>query len=500
MTVQPVPDAHLGIDLGTSSVKVVLLSGDGKQLAHADAGYAVTHPYPGWAETAPRDWWEATGAAVREVLTGAPGVRTVSIGLSGQMHGVVPTRADGTPIGRGVLWADSRAEQELQTYRLLSPGTRRRLANPLSPGMAGPILAWLVHHDTEVASDMSWALQPKDWLRLQLTGEVHTEPSDASATLLYDLVADRWDAQVAEALGVSVETLPPVLPTSGSCAGHLTSTAAAFLGLTAGIPVAAGAADTAAAALGSGLVAAGTAQLTIGTGIQIVTPSDHLPAGTLDPVTHFYRAATDTGHYAMAAVLNGGLALGWVRELLNASWAELYAAAERPPQDSDPIFLPHLNGERTPYLDPFMRGAWTGLTQHHSRPDLMRSALEGVAFATAEALAALIPDGSPVDHLRLAGGGAAAPAWRQMLADVLELELRSVSVPGASGRGAALLGARAAGLMDEARVVDLGTPTVTSVVRPHLGAASRYRDRRTRFREMVELVRSSSQSPSHAPA
>lgn len=494
MTAQSTADAYLGVDLGTSSVKVVLVSGQGEEVAHADAAYAVHHPSPGWAESAPAEWWTATTTAVRAALAAAPHVRPVSIGLSGQMHGVVPTRADGTPARSAILWADSRAEGELDAYRSLPPDTRHRLANPLSPGMAGPILAWLVHHEREVVATMRWALQPKDWVRLQLTGEIHTEPSDASATLMYDVVGDTWDKDVVDVLGVDADVLPPVLPSSGSRAGHLTPAAAELLGLTAGIPVAAGAADTAAAALGSGLVAPGTAQLTIGTGIQIVTPTDQPPGRTSHPVTHYYRAATDAGHYRMAAVLNGGLALGWVCETLNASWAELYSMAARAPKDDDPIFLPHLNGERTPYMDPSMRGAWTGLMPQHTRADLLRSALEGVAFATAEALAALFPDGPAVDHLRLAGGGTAAPAWRQMLADVLGLELRAVAVPGASGRGAAFLAARAAGLLDEQRIVALGTPAVTSVVRPDPESTARHHDRRTRFRETVDRLRSVSPS------
>jgi sugar (pentulose or hexulose) kinase len=218
---------------------------------------------------------------------------------------------------------------------------------------------------------------------------------------------------------------------------------------------------------------------------------------TSDPVTHYYRAATDTGYYRMAAVLNGGLALGWVCETLNASWAELYSVAEQAPNPDAPLFLPHLNGERTPYMDVSMRGAWTGLTPQHTRIDLLRSALEGVAFATAEALASLFPDGMAVDHLRLAGGGSTAPAWRQMLADALEVELRAVAVPAASGRGAAFLGARAAGLMDESLLLELGTPVVTLVVHPNPEAASRYRDRRTRFRYTVERLRSTGPSSRH---
>lgn len=492
--------AYLGIDLGTSSVKVLVLDRRGEQIAHTDVSYAVHHPAPGWAESAPHDWWNATVNAVREAVAQAPQARPVGIGLSGQMHGVVPTGTNGEPVRNAILWADSRAQEELDIYRGLRSETRERLGNPLTPGMAGPILAWLARHEPHVMGDVRWALQPKDWIRLQLTGEVHAEPSDASATLMYDVLADCWAADVVQALGVRTEALAPVLPSSGSAAGQLSPHAARLLGLEAGIPVAAGAADTAAAALGSGLVAPGTAQLTIGTGVQIVTPSDRPPGPASNPVTHHYRAATDAGHYRMAAVLNGGLALGWVRETLNASWAELYAAAEQSSRPDDPFFLPHLNGERTPYMDSSMRGAWTGLAPQHTRTDLLRAALEGVAFTTAEALASLFPDGSAVDHLRLAGGGTSAPGWRQLLADALAAELRAVAVAGASGRGAALLGARGAGLMDEQAILEISTPTVTSVVRPDPHAGPRYRERRTRFRETVEHLRSQSAALHHATA
>src|SRR3954453_4842756 len=500
MTTTQTVDAHVGIDLGTSSVKVVLLGEQGERIADADGPYAVRHPRPGWAESAPGDWWTATAGAGREAMSRAGRTRPVSIGLSGQMHGVVATGPDGEPLRDAVLWGDSRAEEEVDLYRCLPPDTRRRLANPLSPGMAGPILAWLVRHEPEVMARTRWVLQPKDWVRLRLTDEVHSDPSDASATLMYDVLGDDWATDVVEALGLDTRVLPDILPSSGSRAGHLTSRAARALGLPAGIPVAAGAGDTAAAALGYGLVDHGSAQLTIGTGVQVVTPSDRPALETSEPVTHHYRAATDAGHYRMAAVLNGGLALGWVRETLNASWTELYSSAAQAPRVDDPFFLPHLNGERTPYMDASMRGAWTNLTPQHTRTDLLRAALEGVAFATAEALAALFPDGASVDHLRLAGGGTVDPGWRQMLADALDVELHTVAVPGASGRGAAFLGARAAGLMDESLVLHMATPVVTSTVRPDPHGALRYRDRRSRFRETVEQLRSATNFSRHVLA
>ncbi len=497
----------LGIDLGTSSVKAVLTDRLGMPLAEAVAEYRVSHPRPGWAQSKPLDWWSATRSAVREVMTKSPGAQAISggpiaIGLSGQMHGVVLARADGEPVGDAVLWADSRALAELELYRALPEVVRARLANPLSPGMAGPILAWFARHEPAAPAEADLALQPKDWLRLMLTGIAHGEPSDASATLLQAVTGggtavESWDADVVRGLGLNPNLLPPLLFGSGAPAGALTPGAAEQLGLTPGIVVAAGAGDTPAAALGSGLTEAGEVQLSIGTGVQIVTPSALAPVPSLDPVTHHYRSALSlgasrAGYYRMAAGLNGGLALSWVREMLNASWGELYACAEQPPSATAPIFLPHLAGERTPYLDASMRGAWINLAPEHTRADLMRAALEGVAFGAADAFDALFPTGSRPGQVRLAGGGTLAPAWRQLLADVLDVDLLPVSVTGASARGAALLGAQAAGLLDEAELVDVaraGAADVGERVTPRRAETSALAARRTLFLEATALLR-----------
>jgi xylulokinase len=479
----------LGIDLGTSSVKAVVTDLGGALLGQAVADYPVANPRPGWAETDPADWLAGTVSAVHRAVASA-GADIRAVGLSGQMHGVVPTAADGTPVRPAMLWSDSRATAQLAVYRDLPDPVRGRLANPLSPGMAGPMLAWLACHEPDSYKTARWALQPKDWLRAQLTGRYATEPSDASATLLYDLTADAWDSQVVDALGLDGEKLPAVLPGAACHAGDLTAAAAGLLGLRAGTPVAAGAADTAAAALGSGLVEAGIVQLTIGTGAQVITPVAALPAPTAAaPVTHLYRAATDHGWYRMAAVLNAGLALGWVRQVLGASWPELYAAAAVDPSADDPFFLPHLNGERTPYMDPDLRGAWTDLSPRHNRLSLLRAALEGVAFAIRDAVACVLPADVSIDHLRLAGGGSTDPAWQQLLADVLGRDLRAVDIPAASGRGAAFLGARAAGLMDE-RTLLARLPPVTDVgARPRRDRASAYADRHGSFTRKVDALR-----------
>lgn len=483
--------ALLGVDLGTSSVKAVLLDRDGRMLAAVSRGYRVEHPRPGWAETDPAQWWQALVSAVREAVATAD-AEPVGIGLSGQMHGLVPADDAGAPVRSAMLWSDSRAVAEVAAYRRLPATAVARLRNPLSPGMAGPMLRWLATHEAASYAGTRWALQPKDWVRARFTGQFRSEPSDASATLLYDVLADTWDLPTVRALGLDPRLLAPLLPSSGEPAGQLLPAVAEELGLTAGIPVAAGAADTAAAALGSGLVRPGEAQLTIGSGATIVTPVSRIEAasGDAEPVTHLYRAATDAGWYSMAAVLNAGLVLDWVRTVLGVSWPELYAAAATPAQVDDPMFLPHLTGERTPYHDPAMRGAWVGLSPRHDRPALLRAALEGVALGIRDALDALGDAGAPTRGLRLAGGGSTEPAWRQLLADVLHSTLRPVDVAAASGRGAALLGARAAGLLDEPSLLGLLPPPGDRATVPREDKTTYYAERHAVFQRRVHALRS----------
>lgn len=308
----------LGLDLGTGSVKALLISAEGDALGEGSVPYDVRSPRSGWAESDPGEWWKATVQAARTAI-GEHGGSVRAVGLSGQMHGVVACGADGQPLRATILWADTRSTQQLSLYDVLDEDLRRELANPIATGMAGPSLLWLRDHEPSVYESARWALQPKDWLRLRLTGNAAAEPSDASATLLYDLERDGWAHDVVEALGLRGDLLAPLVP-SASVAGTLSRDAAEVLGVRAGVPVAAGAADTAAAMVGSGLATAGVAQLTVGTGGQIVVPRDH---PTPDPHgrTHLYRSASEDANrlYSMAAIQNAGLALEWARGVLGAS-------------------------------------------------------------------------------------------------------------------------------------------------------------------------------------
>jgi xylulokinase len=476
----------LGMDLGTGSVKALLMSETGTVLGEASAPYPVNAPHPGWAESSPEEWWEAVGKAVREAV-GSRGAEVMALGLSGQMHGVVLSDASGHPLRPAMLWADTRSREQLDAYRRLDETLRRSLANPPAVGMAGPSLLWLRDHEPETYEAARWALQPKDWLRLRLTGEAAAEPSDASATLLYDLEDDDWSTEIVGALGLRTDFLAPLVG-SADAAGILTREAAGHLALPDGLPVAAGAADTAAAILGSGLRGPGLPQLTVGTGGQIVAVRSR-PAPDPRERIHLYRTAWEKPgrFYSMAAIQNAGLALEWARKVLGATWEDVYREVfDAPPGAGNLLFLPYLSGERTPRFDPDARGAWVGLGLGHERGHLLRAALEGVAFALREGLEALEATGIRAPELRLAGGGASEESWRQLLADVLGRPLRLLpdsAAASASARGAAILAGLASGIYETPEDILALAPELQQTMLPG-SDSSLYEIPYSRFREL----------------
>jgi xylulokinase len=463
----------LGIDLGTGSVKALLLDADGTVLGEASHVYPVKSPKPGWAETDPDAWWSAVAIAVRQATANSS--HTVeAIGLSGQMHGVVLADNDGQPLRPAILWADMRSGDVLDAYRQLPADLLTRLANPITAGMAGPTLVWLQQSEPDAYAAARWVLQPKDWLRLRLTGEVAAEPSDASGTLLYDVRSDQWAFEVMEALHLRTDWLPALIPSS-QIAGKLTAQAAHDLGLEAGLPVVAGASDTAAAILGSGLLDPGSMQLTVGTGAQIITLLAQ-PKVDASLRTHLFCTALPNQWYQLAAIQNAGLALEWVRGILGLSWPDVYEKANSVALGCEGLtFLPYLTGERTPHLDPQARGTWVGLGLHHTRSHLMWAALEGVAFAIKQGVEAIATPDAPSPKLRLAGGGTLEPAWRQLLATVLQVPLYSITVPAASARGAAILASLGLGTYGDVQAIPqvkiTADPTRPDAFTPELQAA-----------------------------
>ncbi len=425
----------LGADLGTSGLKLVAVDDAGAVVAEAEREYGYDRPAPDRAEIDVRVWRAAFGAAVGEVVAALAGRPVRALGLSGQMHGAVLVDVSGRPLRPAVLWPDGRAVRELDRWRRLPSDDRASLANPLVAGMTGPVLAWLAAHDPEVVARAAAVLLPKDALRVALVpgAEVAvTDRSDASATLLWDVVADGWSAPAAEAAGVPADLLPVVR--AGTEVAGTTSIGGAD------VPVVVGGADTPLA-----LLAAGTTglQVNLGTGAQALAPG-WTPRPVADPATHGY-ADVSGGWYAMAALQNGGSAWEWVRSVLGLSWAELVdAAAGTAPGAGGVSFRPFLTGERGGVAGPDDRGSWTGLSAATTRADLARAAVEGVAAAVAAAARSLdVPDDPTVV---LTGGGVRAPVVRQALADSLGRPVRHLPMRSASAIGAAVLAARGVGV------------------------------------------------------
>jgi xylulokinase len=443
-------DLLLGADLGTSGLKLLALDVSGRVVAEAERGYPIDRAAPDRAETDVRAWRHAFDEALSAVAPALAGARVLALGLSGQMHGAVLVDAAGQALRPALLWADGRATEELDLWRSLSAADRAALANPLVPGMTGPLLAWLARHEPAIVSKSAAVLLPKDALRATLlpgSAPGVTDRSDASATLLWDVTTDDWSAAAVSAAGIEPGLLPAVRPGT-----DVAGTARLAVG---DVPVVTGGADTPLA-----LLAAGTpvAQLNLGTGAQLLRPG-WVPRPAADPVVHGY-ADVCGGWYAMAALQNGGSAWEWVCGVLGMSWAELFETAAATPAGAGGVaFRPFLTGERGGVARPSDRGSWSGLHPGTTRVDLARAAVEGVAFAIGAAFELLdVPGGD--EPVVLTGGGARSAVVQQLLADVLRRPVRHLAMRSASAIGAAVLAGRGVGL----DVVAQGT--AGAVVRP----------------------------------
>jgi xylulokinase len=437
----------LGIDLGTGSTKAVLVDDSGQTVGVGVSANEVRSPRPGWVESDPEAWWASTcnavGRALSAATTGDRPPQVVGIGLSGQMHGAVLVGADARPLGPAVLWADQRALAEADRYRALPEALRQAVGNPVAPGMTGPVLLWLEANEPERYGSARWALVAKDWLRARLTGELASDPSDASGTLLADLERRAWSPEVTGALGLRPSLLPPILA-SDALGGSLLASAASALRLAAGLPVAVGAGDTAAALVGQGPPGLGVVVLNVGTGAQAVVR--RLRPEPDERLRYHVFAEAGSGYFALAAVQAAGLAFEWAWRALGCDWAEAYRLlGEAPSGARGVVFVPHLAGSRSPDMAPRASGGFVGARLASSRAELVRAVFEGVAFSI-RAAAECLPELGPRTEVRLVGGGSLEPAWRQLLADALGRPLVVASAEHASARGAALLAARVAGV------------------------------------------------------
>ena len=439
-------NALLGIDLGTSSVKVVVCTLEGAIEGIGNAEYPILTPLPGYAEQDPEDWWRATVTAVRQALDEAAGPEVVGIGFSGQMHGFVPMGADNAPLRPAIIWADQRSAS-------LLPEIHERVGTDLLATTCGTApaagflissLHWLQKHEPDVVDRAATLLMPKDYVRFRLTGKFGTDASDAAATGVFNVRERVWADDVIEKLEFPRSIFPEVHP-SAQVVGSLTGSAAQEFGLTAGIPVSTGCADQPAQAVGNGLIDPPLGSVTIGTGGQVFAPLV-TPLFDSQLRLHTFCHAPEARWYLLGAMLSAGMALRWLRGILGSkqwSYAQLdQIAAEVEAGSEGLIFLPYLVGERSPLMDPKAKGTFVGLTLRHGPAHMVRALLEGVTFALRQIIDAMAGCGAELDRLVASGNGLASPLWRQMLADVLNRPLcqgKDKHAAERAGVGAALI-------------------------------------------------------------
>ncbi|MFL9882141.1 xylulokinase [Paraburkholderia agricolaris] len=485
----------LGIDLGTSDLKALMLDEGGTILDAVSAPIASSHPRPGWSEQDPEHWWQACMTALGVLRRNQPGAfeRICCIGLSGQMHGAVLVNARNVCLRPAILWNDGRSAPEAASLAERFAAHLDVIGSAPMAGLTAPKLLWLKHHEPQVHAAIDCVLSPKDYLRLKLTGERLTDMSDAAGTLWLDVRGRSWFEPMIEATGLQPRQLPRLV--EGSSAGaRVLPAVASQLGLSSGVVVAGGAGDNPASSIGIGASIPGRSFVTLGTSAAVVSTVDK-PLSRIANGVHGYCHALPGAWYAMGAILAGASCLKWASKLLaSGREADLLACvAEHIPVDGAipmeaPVFLPYLAGERTPHNDPRLRGGFMGLALDTSVASLGYAVLEGVAFGLRDALNAIETSGVTVADCSLVGGGARSEYWAQLLADVLGRELHTLNGSElAAGIGAARLGFAAYGC--DPAVLDRALP-VKATFSPRISRFDALQERYLQFRGLFPAARS----------
>ena len=487
------PDGlFLGLDVGTSGVKALLVDRSGEVVASATTALTLQTPKPGWAEQDPDAWWGASVTSMRDACANVPSGRVAAIGISGQMHSSVFLDRDGAVIRPALLWCDGRTTAECREIER-SVGGEDRLrdlaSNPALEGFTLPKVLWLRNHEPAAFERLATVLLAKDYIRYRLTGELATEPSDASATLMYDTAKLRWSEAILRAVGLDSSILPAV-GGSSEVLGRLTNDAAGITGLPVGTPVVGGGADNACGAAGVGVVAPGEAVASWGTSGTLLAP---LAEPQVDPGlrAHTFCHVAPGVWYLMGVVLSAGGAFAWYRDQLardvagtpNANLVLNEEAATIPRGAEGVTFLPYLQGERTPHRNANARGAFLGLTLAHTRAHLSRAVVEGVAFALRDSLSILQSLGLSPSELLLTGGGAKSPFLRQLQAEVFGVPVTTVNREEGPAYGAALLAAVGAGAFPDLATATRATLDRQTPLSPSAAAHREYDAPYARFRE-----------------
>ncbi len=493
----------LGIDVGTTGSKALLIDPAGEIVASAVTEYPMMTPHPQWAEQNPTDWWQATATSIRRVLSRAnvgPG-EVAGVGLTGQMHGLVMLDDRGHVLRPCIMWNDQRTAAQCAaiTERVGTSRVVELTGNPVLPGFTAPKILWVRENEPEVYERVATILLPKDYVRYCLTGELYGEVSDASGTSLFDVGKRAWSDEMLDALDIPRQWLPEVTE-SPVASARISAQAAHETGLLAGTPVVGGGGDQAAQAVGTGIVDEGTVSVTLGTSGVVFAASDIYrvePAGNL----HAFCHAVPGKWHLMGVVLSAAGSFRWYRDSLGdlesqqatASGQDVYdlltaSAATVPPGCEGLIFLPYLTGERTPYPDPNARGVFFGLTLRHGKAHMTRAVLEGVSYGLLDSLELMRHLGLTIEQVRVSGGGARSPLWRQILADAFNTEMATVNVTEGAAYGAALLAGVGAELFSSVAEAAQTAVKVTGNTTPG-PSASVYADFYPRYRALYPALK-----------
>lgn len=453
----------LGIDLGTSGTKTVLFDESGGIVASSLYEYEMHQPQNGWAEQNPEDWWNAAVFTISDTIkkSGVSSGEIVSLGISGQMHGLVMLNGQGAVLRPAIIWCDQRTAEECKKITALVGAERlvEITANPALTGFTASKIMWVKKHEPELYAACAKILLPKDYLRFKLTGDFATEVSDASGMQLLDVPGRNWSQEILDKLEIDRSLLARVYE-SPEITGTISAEAAKLTGLSSETAVVGGAGDNAAAAVGTGVVSSGRAFTTIGTSGVVFAHTDEPltdPAGRV----HTFCCAVPGAWHVMGVTQAAGLSLKWFRDNFCQNEIEeakkinkdpyflLDKQAEMVPAGANGlVYLPYLMGERTPHLDPDCRGVFFGLSAKHTRQDLLRAVMEGVTFSLKDCLSVLKEMGVVPDSMLACGGGGSSALWRQMLADIFGCKVKTVASKESAALGAAILAGVGAGIFE----------------------------------------------------
>ncbi len=485
----------IGIDASTTATKALLIDERGKIAAVAATEYGYETPHPLWSEQEPDLWWNGAVQSIRQVLaaTGIDPADVVGIGLSGQMHGLVLLDAAGKSLRPSILWNDQRTGAQCDEIRARL-GKERLIAitgNDALTGFTAPKILWVQENEPEIFAQVKQILLPKDYVRFKLTGDYATDKAGAAGTILFDLKTRDWSPTVLDALGIQPEWLPPTYE-GPEITGQLSHAAAEATGLRPGTPVMAGGGDQAAGAVGVGAVTEGVVSLALGTSGVVFASSDKPfiePQGRLHAFCH---ALPDKWHL-MGVMLSAAGSLRWYRDTFSpdVSYDDLLAPAANVAIGSEGLFfLPYLTGERTPHPDPLARGGFIGLTVRHGKAHMTRAVLEGVSFGLRDSFELMKSVGlSEITQVRVAGGGARSPLWRQILADTFNSELVTVNTTEGAAYGAALLAGVGAWIWPNVETACADTVAITGSTSPQPDSAAQYEAAYAHYRQLYPALK-----------